>query len=209
MKKVLIFSKTEVPNYIRGCELVGLDYVVSCEVKNLDGYDGLILVGSTSSTDPSLYGASIINCTEIDRDFDLACIEVIKHFISKNKPILGICKGIQIINVALGGTLNQNIKNHKKSGLVNAHKVYKVSDNLLSEFYGDEFYVNSTHMQCVDKVAPTLHVTFVSKSGSVEAVEHENGKVIGVQWHPEKLLGVKYKTMKGLGVFKAYKKLFN
>lgn len=144
--------------------------------------DGLILTGSPYHVNPSLYGMDE-NIYNFEDDIDYC---LIKKFYEKNKPIVGICRGIQVINVYFGGTLKRNIINHER---VN-HMINIMPNTLLSNIYSKRMEVNSTHTQAVDKVADGFLVSAVSDDGVVEAIEKEN--IIAVQWHPEKLLDKKF-----------------
>lgn len=111
------------------------------------------------------------------------------------KPVFGICRGIQLLNVLEGGTLHQHLPevatawvDHAQQGSPPAlgHEVTFTAGSLLGELHGEKAFVNSYHHQALDRVAPTLRVTALAPDGIVEAVEGEN--LIAVQWHPELLL---------------------
>jgi putative glutamine amidotransferase len=119
----------------------------------------------------------------------------------RDMPILGICRGLQLINVALGGTLIQDIPSQKPDAICHkqqsarmetSHKV-KIFPGKLLEITGLEtIFVNSFHHQAVDRVAEELIETAVSADGIVEALEHPAKKYcLSVQWHPEELAMVK------------------
>lgn len=154
--------------------------------------DGLVLTGGVD-LDPVLYGEEILNDTvkiKPERDtFDLA---LFRAFWERGKPILGICRGCQVINVALGGTLYQDLVEQK--GLVHydpelRHEVRAEEDSVLSRLFGERFFVNSTHHQAVKDVAPGLRITARSEEGIVEAFEHESLPIFATQFHPERLTG--------------------
>lgn len=127
------------------------------------------------------------------------------------KPVLGICRGFQMINVLEGGTLHQHLPDVPGAWVDHAqrvhadtlgHEVSFTPDSLLAQTHGERALVNSSHHQAVDEVAPTLRVTAVAPDGIVEAVEAEG--VIGVQWHPEVLFGA---HPHALGTFTAFMRL--
>ena len=154
--------------------------------------DGLLLTGG-ADLDPALYGEEILNDSvniNAERDdFELALFHA---FWEWGKPVLGICRGCQLINVALGGTLYQDLAAQK--GLVHSdpalrHEVSVEGDSVLGRLFGTRFLVNSTHHQAVKDTAPGLRVTARSKEGLVEAFEHETLPVLATQFHPERLTG--------------------
>lgn len=104
-------------------------------------------------------------------------------------PTLGICRGLQLINVGSGGTLHQHVPEH--AGFTQPpqtllHKIEIVPDSALGAMYGADHEVNSLHHQTVDRVGDGLRVT-ASHDGSVEGLEHESLPIVAVQWHPEML----------------------
>lgn len=204
MKKVLIFSNRDCDRYVLGCNIVGLDCDVSESLDNLEEYDGLILVGG-GDLNPELYGQKNIASRNIEYEFDKKCMKCTDYFVKANKAILGICKGIQLINVQLGGTLKQDISNHNYPELMHAHRVIVQKSCLLSELYGTEFEVNSLHHQCVDILGKGLDILALSNDGVIEAIGNE--KILGVQWHPERLLGNDFETTEGKKVFEILKNM--
>ena len=98
--------------------------------------------------------------------------KIIEYCINKNKPLLGICRGIQSINVFLGGTLKQNI-------------LYHNDENHFIKFKNKYILVNSFHHQSIDKLAPNLLVVAKSLDDEIEIIKHKFLKIIGLQFHPE------------------------
>lgn len=125
-----------------------------------------------------------------ERDaFELA---VIKEAISQNKPLLGICRGTQLMNVALGGTLHQKIENHwqEEPSDFLSHEMVVDEKSVLYPIYGNKSLINSFHRQSLKEVAEDLTVIARDpKDGTIEAVVSHNPaiKFLGVQWHPELL----------------------
>ena len=154
--------------------------------------DGLLLTGG-NDMDPVLFGETILNDTvQLCPERDRAEYEALKLAVQKDLPVLGICRGCQLINVALGGTLYQDLAAQK--GLVHSdpalrHEVSVEGDSVLGQLFGTRFLVNSTHHQAVKDTAPGLRVTARSKEGLVEAFEHETLPVLATQFHPERLTG--------------------
>ena len=115
----------------------------------------------------------------------------------RNLPILGICRGSQIINVAAGGTLYQDLSlipgnvlkhNQVSKPTLKTHKIHIEENSVISEIFGKETMVNSFHHQALDKVADDFKVVARASDGVVEAIQHKTYKfLVGVQWHPEML----------------------
>lgn len=156
--------------------------------------DGLLLSGGKDVV-TTLYGQEQkydFVITDPKRD-DLE-MGLIKAFIKKNKPIFGVCRGIQILNVYFGGTLYQDIPDelggeHSKGV---CHPVKLEKDSILGNMYGEAMDVNSYHHQALDQLGKGLRATAYSDAGGheiVEAVEHETLPIWSVQWHPERMTG--------------------
>jgi len=162
--------------------------------------DGLILTGGPD-IDPSYFNQlphPQLGRVCPKRDFSEIYLTV--EFVRQSKPILGICRGLQVMNVAMGGTLFQDIS----SSIVNPlkhmqeapgwHKSHEIEivdvDSLIYKIIGRQrARVNSFHHQSVDKAASDLKVTAIAADGVIEAMEAKaGGFCIGVQWHPEYLL---------------------
>lgn len=120
-------------------------------------------------------------------------LELTKLALERNLPILAICRGIQVLNVARGGTLQFHIDGHhqKLSRDQPSHKVEISPDSELCRLVGEsELWVNSFHHQAIDKVGDGFTVTATAGDGIIEAVEADDRRFcIGVQWHPEHMKG--------------------
>ena len=116
---------------------------------------------------------------------------LLRAFLAADKPVLGICRGIQVMNAVLGGDLYQDIKPFEhlphNGHWAKVHTVTVRRGTLLSRILGqDTVLVNSQHHQAVDKVAPGLVLSALSEDGIVEAIEKPDARFcLGVQWHPE------------------------
>ena len=170
----------------------------------LDGLDGLLLTGSPSNVEPSQYGgAPSQEGTLHDPDRDATTLPLIREAVRRDMPVLAICRGIQELNVALGGTLHQRIFdmperfNHRRRRRPTAtpdeerygpaHPVALTPEGLLASLAGaTEIIVNSLHGQGIDRPARDLRVEALAPDGQIEAVSLPGGRfVVGVQWHPE------------------------
>ena len=142
--------------------------------------DGLILPGSSKNVFPSYYGRERDPEAPYSVDEYATDKPIVEAFVKAGKPILGICGGIQVLNVLFGGTLIQRLPGHNET----RHDICVAPDSFLWNVYGkDVVEVNSYHGQNVDDVAPGFQVTARTKDGTVEAIE--KGNIVGVQWHPE------------------------
>lgn len=151
-------------------------------------YDGLLLCGGNDIS-PKFYNEEINGTVDIDEKRDHAESELIKAFAEKKKPIMGICRGYQLLNAVFGGSLYQDIPNHTSAAdCVNVHKVISPKGNFIYDMYGAEFCVNSFHHQAIKEIAPGFEVVATTPDGKViEAIMHKNLPIFGVQWHPERM----------------------
>tara|TARA_R110002020_G_scaffold84230_2_gene208788 strand:+ start:378 stop:1142 length:765 start_codon:yes stop_codon:yes gene_type:complete len=172
----------------------------------LDRVDGVLISGSRTNVHPSHYGEEE---TESHGPFDPArdrlSMALIRRAIARGIPLLAICRGIQELNVALGGSLATEIQDlpgrmdHRKpetedrnAAFAIRHAIHvKEGSCLASIVGGGEVQVNSLHRQAISKLAPRLAVEAVAEDGTVEAVSviDAPGFAIGVQWHPEYWVG--------------------
>lgn len=156
---------------------------------NVD-YDGLILCGG-NDINPAYYNEEINGSINIDHERDQAEFALLKKFLKTGKPILGICRGFQLMNVAFGGTLIQNLENvqvHRKATPPElVHAVTAEKGSVFERLYGESFSVNSYHHQGLDQIGNGLRVTMRANDGLAEAFEHETAPYLGVQWHPERM----------------------
>lgn len=153
-------------------------------------FDGFLFAGG-DDMDPARYGEEVkFDNVEIDADRDRFELGLYKHVKATGKPILGICRGIQVLNVAEGGTLYQHIDGHRQTptpGTVTEQPVHVKEGSMLHGLVGKEtIFVNSFHHQNIKDLAPTLEIDGVSEDGYIEAVHMENHPFfLAVQWHPE------------------------
>ena len=153
--------------------------------------DGLLLPGG-GDMDPKFYGQERIPaCGDPNLLRDAAEPLLLRAFLAADKPVLGICRGIQVMNAVLGGDLYQDIKPFEhlphNGHWAKVHTVTVRRGTLLSRILGqDTVLVNSQHHQAVDRVAPGFTLAALSEDGIVEAIEKPDaGFCLGVQWHPE------------------------
>lgn len=154
-------------------------------------YDGLMICGG-NDIDPAYYNEKMNGSVNIDAKRDMAEFALAKAFAEKKKPILGICRGCQLINVALGGSLHQNILNaDEHSSFADydlVHKVRATEKTFLYEFYGEEFCVNSFHHQAIKELGKGIDIVATAcDRTTVEAIKHKELPIYAVQWHPERM----------------------
>lgn len=142
--------------------------------------DGLFVPGGCD-VDPNLYGEELNGSIDPISFIDKLDMDYIDAFYKAKKPILGICRGIQILNVYFGGTLYQDIKNHDDGRF---HDISVEKNSFLYSIYQkDRISVNSYHHQAIKELAFNLKPIAYSDDGYIEAVEGDN--VYAVQFHPE------------------------
>lgn len=183
-----------------------------CEDKGLD-YDGLILCGG-NDMDPAYYGEEINGAVHIDYARDAFEMRIAKHFIEAGKPVMGICRGFQLLNVYFGGSLHQHISNvveHRVEGKVEkVHEVLSTDGSIARRLYGERFVVNSIHHQAVKRLGEGLKITMTSTDGGIiEGFEHEHLPLFGVQWHPERMCFARRRedTVDGALIFEYFIKM--
>lgn len=154
-----------------------------------------LLLSGGGDISPALYGHSpLADTLHTDPRRDAFEFALTRAFLAQNKPILGICRGAQVLNCVLGGTLYQDLPSqlgvhHLEDTL--RHPILCREGSLLARLFGPRFRVNSTHHQAVQEAAPGLKVTAISPDGVTEAFEARDPRrpLWGVQFHPERLTG--------------------
>lgn len=164
----------------------------------LDNIDGIVFSGG-GDPNPLLFGEEpVVQLHSVTPERDLQELKLVRMAYNRQIPMLGICKGIQMINAALGGTLYQDIHSQKEGGVwvkhsqdedrrYPSHTVKVEEGTLLQKLFGkDTLQVNSFHHQACKDIAPCLRLSAISPDGIIEAIEsNEHKSILGVQWHPE------------------------
>lgn len=158
--------------------------------------DGLVLSGGPD-IEPELFGETLYNASvKCDPPRSKYEYELLDAFIKADKPIFGICRGSQIMNVYFGGTMWQDLveqrnMNHMQGHI--RHEVEATEGSILHKLFGKVFRVNSTHHQALKDVAKDIKVTAYSENGQlIEAWEHEKLPIFAVQFHPERLTNLQW-----------------
>ena len=165
-------------------------------VSLLDSLDGVVLSGG-ADIDPDYLGEEPLDCVSINPRRDAQELMLVRLAVDRQIPVLGICRGIQVLTAALGGKLYQDIKTQHETEPIEhsqtiarglpSHDVRLDKDSLLYRFFGkDTLAVNSFHHQAVKEVPLGFKVTAVASDGIIEGMEStEFRPILGVQWHPE------------------------
>ena len=188
------------PNWIAGewVEIVQLSYTEK-NTQDFDSCDGFVLTGGID-VHPVFYQNARVdyhNTTVFNESRDHFEIQVFEFACQKNKPVLAICRGMQLVNIALGGNLIQDLEengfeNHRKGSEGDReHKIEVEPGTLLAQISGVQHgFVNSAHHQGLDQIADELKVSAFSEDGVVEAIEYKDANkpfLLAVQWHPERM----------------------
>ena len=164
----------------------------------LEAINGLIMTGG-ADIHPSFYGQIVLErCGEIDEERDRFEMELVHAARNRGLPLLGICRGLQVLNVALGGSLYQDLSYRKETDPAHqsprelrrksVHRVALVEGSRLAEILGvRELDVTSTHHQIIRDLAPDLTVNAVAPDGVIEGIEGEGHFLLAVHWHPERM----------------------
>ena len=196
MKPRILISGTlgHMDNYVRAVEKSGGIPTAIHAPLEFENYNGLILAGG-GDIEPSLYGE--INeglSVGMDAERETSDRLAVDDFVKKGRPILGICRGMQSLNVLFGGNMIQDLgekcETHTaKDGVDKRHAVKIKNGSILYKLYGEETEVNSSHHQAVKDVADVFDLTASAPDGTAEAIEHKSLNIMGVQWHPERYDG--------------------
>ncbi len=178
--------------YRRAVEAAGAEAVhLPPGTPALPDLDGLLLPGGWD-VDPSLYGEEADEKVgPIDRELDDTELRLFAEARQGNLPVMGICRGQQVINVAMGGSLVKHLEGHEVRSFGRDHLAHTIEVDPGSELgraaKEHQIRVNSLHHQAIDKLAPGLVQTARGDDGTVEAVETSDGLIVAVQCHPEEL----------------------
>ena len=166
----------------------------------LDEIDGLVLTGSYSNIEPHHYQEQLqLEGSLSDSARDKLTLGLIRRAVDKNIPVLGICRGFQEINVALGGSLHQQVhtvdllNDHREDKSLTLEQQYDISHPidvvaggvLASIWPESKAMVNSLHGQGANRLAPGLKIEATAPDGLVEAISLPGKPLLGVEWHPE------------------------
>ena len=177
-------------NYVNYVRTQGHDPLVTLDLGDMACCEALLLPGGGDIT-PAFFGEQNRGSRNIDTELDILQLQALELCLKNKVPVLGICKGLQIINVGLGGTLYQDMpdaERHSYDGCDKHHDSIASKDSWLYRLYGERFTVNSAHHQAVKRLGEGLiAVQHCPEDGCIEAIAHRELPILGVQWHPERI----------------------
>ncbi len=190
MKRILIAGReAQTSNYTMALRAAGTLPIVSLSYADVYSCCGLVLPGG-GDIDPPFFGQKNRGSRQIDRELDCLQFAMLDAFLALGKPVLGICKGMQIINVAFGGSICQHLPHAELHAYDNGDRIHMTllpENTFLFRLYGPGCVVNSAHHQGVDRIGQCLDAIQYGPDLVVEALCHQTLPVFGVQWHPERM----------------------
>jgi len=186
--------------------------VISLDPSTIDQYDGIVIPGGVPDVDPTFYGEQNNGSGPLDPEMDRLQFAMIDRAVKLHKPMIGFCRGMQLINVYFGGTLIQDIgckdAHRYKPGAPIFHEINNIPGSFMYELYGARMKGNSGHHQALKDIPECFRLSQVwcpdnetaekyiklAQNGTLhtgndscipEAVYHVNYPIIGLQWHPE------------------------
>ena len=178
-----VYLSVRLKNYENALAMVGAPLAETPE-----NADVLLLPGG-GDVHPRFYGRAIGGAADIDEARDERELALVDEFLREGKSVVGICRGLQLINVSFGGTLHRHIDGHDQVCGCDRPHIVHAAPGLLRTLYGARFTVNSAHHQAVEALGKGLQVLACAPDGTVEAIAHKSLPVFAVQWHPERLCG--------------------
>ncbi len=197
MEKIMIAGLQTADNNYAGLvdalKLMGKESFISLCPEDADKASHIIFPGSFQDINPERWGAADEASNDINNDLDEAQWTIMDIAVENRKPVLGICRGMQLINVYFGGTLMQDMpfkEVHIKKEPEQYHQLVISENSFMFDLLGPVTEVNSRHHQGVGCVGDNLRVSalWLGEMGLVmEGIEHRELPIIGVQWHPESM----------------------
>lgn len=186
----IVGKKAETANYVKYVQKAGAIPVVTLSLGEVARCHALLLPGGGDIT-PAFFGEKNHGSRNIDTELDIIQLQTLDLAVHKRMPILGICKGMQIINVGFGGTITQDLKTaalHKYDGGDQYHITMIQNSSPLHRLYGDSCIVNSAHHQGLNRLGAGLQaIQHCPLDHCVEAISHRFYPILGLQWHPERI----------------------
>lgn len=190
MKIAILGRKKDTANYENFVKKLPATPLTTLSPGILSECDGLILPGGGDIT-PAFFGERNLGSRSIDTELDILQFQAIDVCLRLHLPVLGICKGMQVINVAFGGTILQDMPDssiHRYQNGDQYHPTKIKKDSCLYTLYGETAMVNSAHHQCIHRLGNGLHaIQWCTYDNCVEALVHDSLPILGLQWHPERL----------------------
>lgn len=190
MRIGIVGRKKDTTRYEQFLTSMHVKHITSLSIGDLSSCDALLFPGG-GDINPELFGESNHGSQNIDTELDLLQLQAFQYAFKLHIPVLGICKGMQLINVALGGTILQDLETsqlHTSKNCDLYHPTIITPNSFLHALYGDSIIVNSRHHQAVGKLGRKLTpVQWCPFDNCIEAIEHTQRPIWGVQWHPERI----------------------
>lgn len=190
MKIGIVGRKQDTGNYERFLDQYQIDHLTSLSISDLSTCQRLLFPGGGDIT-PAFFGQRDHGSHSVDTELDILQLQALDYGLHSSLPILGICKGMQLINVGLGGSIIQDLPTadkHRYLGADQYHPCTNITGSCLEQLYGNTMVINSAHHQGLGKLGKGLQV--ISRcpfDQCIEAICHETLPIIGLQWHPERL----------------------
>lgn len=182
----ILGNETRFANYQRAVETAGGSVRFSCSITDAGNCCALLLPGGGDLA-PWRYGQPNTASRGLEPERDASEFALLDLFCTAKKPILGICRGLQTINVYFGGTLKQDITGHSQEQGVDRMHPVRTEMSFLSPLCGERSVVNSAHHQAVCRLGRDLRAVQWAMDGVVEGLCHKSLPIWGVQWHPERM----------------------
>ena len=190
MKKIAIAGISgNTDNYRNALSQLGAVCTTLTDVSSASQFDALLLPGG-GDIDPVLFGETDHGSRSIDPALDRQQLSMLDAFVSAGKPILGICKGMQVINIYFGGRIIQDLPTnilHQYTDRDQVHPSHALPGTVLQKLYGSDFPVNSAHHQGIGSPGRDLFIIQYAPDDVPEAIIHKTLPILGVQWHPERM----------------------
>ena len=190
MKIAILGRKKDTVNYENYVARLAATPLSTLNPADISSCNALILPGGGDIT-PAFFGEHNNGSRNIDTELDILQFQALEYALQNHLPVFGICKGMQLINVALGGTLVQDMPTadlHRYQNGDQYHSTIIEEGSIPHKLYGNEAYINSAHHQSVDKLGKNLRaIQWCPEDNCIEAFIHTSLPILGVQWHPERL----------------------
>ncbi|MDE7197310.1 MAG: gamma-glutamyl-gamma-aminobutyrate hydrolase family protein [Lachnospiraceae bacterium] len=179
-------------NYEKALKRLGVSCHTTLHPEAADHATHLLLPGGGDIA-PAFFGQKDHGSRNVDTELDILQFQFLSRFVAEKKPVLGICKGLQLINVHFGGDVTQHIDTagiHKWIGHDQFHYVYHCDlgrRDFFYQLYGNSALVNSAHHQAINRPGGGLIPVCRAGDNEIEGLFHERLPILAVQWHPERL----------------------